>query len=154
MAFVATWADVFAAEPAFAERVRRAFDVGRHKTVATLRRDGSPRISGIEVEFVEGDVWFGTMTDSMKTRDLRRDPRVAIHSPTVDAPRDDPSAWPGEAKLAGRAVEVLDDNAATTSGRLRIDLTEVVLTRIGDPADHLVIESWHPERGLEQTERR
>ncbi|MFI9530575.1 hypothetical protein [Micromonospora rosaria] len=34
------------------------------------------------------------------------------------------------------------------SHRFRIALTEVVLTRVGDPPDHLVIESWHPGRGL------
>jgi hypothetical protein len=30
----------------------------------------------------------------------------------------------------------------------------VVLTRVGQPADHLVIESWHPGRGLERRTRR
>jgi hypothetical protein len=151
---VARWADVCATEPTFAEHVRRAFDRGRHKTLATVRLDGSPRISGIEVDFEEGDAWFGVMADSVKATDLRRDARLAIHSPTIDPPQDDPGGWAGEAKLAGRAVEGPADPASTASGRLRIDLTEVVLTRIGDPADHLVIESWHPGRGLERTERR
>ncbi len=44
------------AEPEFAERVRRLFDAGRHKTIATLRADGSPRISGIECEFTDGEL--------------------------------------------------------------------------------------------------
>jgi hypothetical protein len=35
------------------------FDLRRHKTLATLRQDGSPRISGIELEFVDGDVVMG-----------------------------------------------------------------------------------------------
>lgn len=150
---MARWADLCAAEPTFAERVRRAFDAGRHKTLATVRLDGSPRISGIEVEFDEGDAWFGVMADSVKAADLRRDARLAIHSPTIDPPGDNPAAWAGEAKLAGRVVEPTGGPASMTSGRLRIDLAEVVLTRIGDPPDHLVIESWHPGRGLERTER-
>jgi Pyridoxamine 5'-phosphate oxidase len=159
MGAVATWTELDAAEPAFAGRVRRAFDAGRHKTMATLRRDGSPRISGIEVEFADGDIWIGTSSDAVKARDLRRDPRVAIHSPTVDPPADDPSAWPGEAKLAGRAAGADGGGGdaggtSATDTRFRVELTEVVLTRIGQPADHLVIESWHPGRGLETTIRR
>lgn len=48
-------------EPEFAGRVRRLFDAGRHKTIATLRADGSPRISGIECEFTDGELRFGSM---------------------------------------------------------------------------------------------
>ena len=33
------------------ESDRGRFDVRKHKTLATVRSDGSPRISGIEVEF-------------------------------------------------------------------------------------------------------
>ena len=36
----------------------------------------------------------------------------------------------------------------------QIDLSEVVLTRPGDPPDHLIIESWHAGRGLQRVERR
>ena len=43
------WRDVQAAAPEFADRVQRLFDAHRHKTIATLRADGAPRISGIEV---------------------------------------------------------------------------------------------------------
>jgi hypothetical protein len=41
-------------------------------TLATLRRDGSPRISGTEVEFTDGQVWLGMMPGSLKALDLRR----------------------------------------------------------------------------------
>ncbi|HMD44562.1 MAG TPA: pyridoxamine 5'-phosphate oxidase family protein, partial [Acidimicrobiales bacterium] len=64
------------AEPAFAGRVRRLLDAGRHKTIATLRADGSPRISGIECEFSNGDLRFGSMAGARKGADLRRDPRA------------------------------------------------------------------------------
>ena len=150
---MATWAEVRAAAPEFSEQVRRAFDAGRHKTLATVRRDGSPRISGIEVEFDGDDVSFGSMPGSVKAHDLEREPRLAIHSPTVDPPADDPGAWPGEAKLAGRAVATAGPGQPDALS-FRVDLDEVVLTRIGSPADHLVIESWHPGRGLERVERR
>jgi hypothetical protein len=152
MATVAHWAELCTLESAFSDRVRQAFDAGRHKTMATLRRDGAPRISGIELEFTRDDVWVGMMDGSVKAGDLRRDPRLAVHSPSIDPPPDEPGEWPGEAKLAGVAVE--SQEQGPSSPRLWIDLTEVVLTRIGEPADHLVIESWHPGRGLERIERR
>ncbi|MGH3773090.1 MAG: hypothetical protein ACRDRW_17140 [Pseudonocardiaceae bacterium] len=46
-----SWRDVVAAEPHFADHARRTFAVRKHATLATLRRDGSPRISGTEVDF-------------------------------------------------------------------------------------------------------
>ena len=147
------WDDVAAAAPELADRVRRLFDARRHKTMATLRRDGSPRISGIEVEFADGEVRLGMMAGSRKALDLRRDPRVALHSASEDPPEDDPGSWPGDAKLAGRAIEELDPPSEDGSHRFRIDVTEVVTTRVGTPADHLVIESWHPDRGLERRQR-
>ncbi len=149
-----SWSEVATAAPEFAERVRRLFDARKHKTLATLRRDGSPRISGIEAEFAEGELWLGMMPGSLKAADLLRDPRLALHSPTQDPPHDDPSAWPGEAKIAGRAIEVAGpERSGQTSHRFRVDVTEVVLTRVGEPSDHLVIESWHQGRGLQRRER-
>jgi len=130
------------------------FDLRRHKTLATIRRDGSPRISGIELEFVDGHVVMGMMPGSVKGADLRRDPRMVVHAASADPPTEDASAWLGDAKIAGRAVEVAGEASGQPSNRFRIEISEVVLTRVGQPADHLVIESWHPGRGLERRMRR
>ena len=67
-----SWATLEAAEPDFAKRVRAVFDAHKHKTVATLRRDGSPRISGVEMEFSDGEVFIGMMPGSVKVGDLQR----------------------------------------------------------------------------------
>jgi Pyridoxamine 5'-phosphate oxidase len=146
------WQDLLAAEPEFAARVRARFDTGKHCTMATLRRDGSPRISGTEVDF-DGGLTIGSMAGAVKALDLRRDPRLALHSPTVD-PSEDQTEWAGEAKIAGRAHEVTDPAPDDGSHQFKIEITEVVLTRLGEPADHLVIESWHPDRGLVRRTRR
>jgi hypothetical protein len=152
---VTTWAVVAEAEPHFAAHVRRCFAVRKHATVATLRRDGSPRISGSEVEFADdGDVYLGMMPGSRKALDLRRDPRLALHSPTEDPPEDDPAAWLGDAKIAGRAVELSDPERSDQPHRFRIDIDEVVFTMVAADGDHLVIQSWHPDRGLEVRSRR
>ena len=103
-AAVPAWKAIEQAEPEFAGRVRRLFDAGRHKTIATLRADGSPRISGIECEFTDGDLRFGSMTGARKGADLERDPRFALHGPTFHPEEGKESEWPGEAKIAGRAI--------------------------------------------------
>ena len=101
---MAAWKDVEQAEPGFAARVRRLFEAGRHKTIATLRADGSPRISGIECEFADGQLRFGSMPGARKGADLRRDPRFALHGPVFHPEEGNEAGWPGEAKIAGRAV--------------------------------------------------
>ena len=95
------WRDVEQQAPELAARAREFLAATQHKTLATLRRDGSPRISGIEADFRDGELWLGCMWQSLKALDLRRDPRFALHSGSVDPP-----AWRGDAKVAGRAVEV------------------------------------------------
>jgi len=146
---MARWNDVASEAPDFARRVEQALTRNKHMTMATLRADGSPRISGTELEVSGGELWLGSMLRARKALDLQRDPRVAIHGPTADPP-EDPKGWTGEAKVSGRAVEVPGDGA---SHRFRIDIQEVVFTHLNDAGDRLVIESWHPGRGVEVFER-
>lgn len=122
----------------------------KHLTMATLRRDGSPRISGTEIEFAGGQMRIGSMPGAVKAADLRRDPRVAIHGPTEDPPPDNPRGWKGEAKVAGRAVEVDSGGAAH---RFNIDIQDAVITHLNDEGTLLVVESWSPERGYRRLER-
>ncbi|HEX8003158.1 MAG TPA: pyridoxamine 5-phosphate oxidase [Mycobacteriales bacterium] len=145
---MARWHEVEREVPALAAAVRARFAVRKHATLATLRRDGAPRISGTEVEF-GADVTLGSMPGALKARDLFRDPRLALHSPTVDPEPGNESAWPGEAKLAGTAVRQPDAEGGAHA--FAVDLTEVVLTHV--EGDRLVVESWHPSRGYERRER-
>lgn len=153
---MASWQEIEKDAAEFAARVRARFDSGTNKTLATVRRDGSPRISGSEAAFRDGELTFGMMAGSMKLLDVRRDPRIAMHSPTLEPPADAPQEWPGDAKLAGTAVEIPPpaDNQVEDAGFFRVDITEVVLTYVGDPADHLVIESWHAGRGYRRRTRK
>jgi hypothetical protein len=149
---MATWQEFSDQAPELADAAQQRFTVRKHCTMATLRRDGAPRISGTEVEFSQGELWIGSMPGAMKALDLRRDPRVALHSPTSDPPDPDPSDWPGEAKIGARAVEVPSEDPDDASHRFRMDVHEVVLTRV--EGDQLVIESWHEGRGVELRKRR
>ncbi len=151
---MARWSEFASADPALARSVEERFRIRKHKTIATLRKDGSPRISGIEVEFADGELLLGMMPDSIKLHDLERDARLALHSPTEDPPDGRPQGWAGEAKLAGIAVEV-DPSALPVGGgrRFRVDITEAVLTHLNEAGDRLVVDSWHPGSGTSRLER-
>jgi Pyridoxamine 5'-phosphate oxidase len=157
-AAVPAWKAIEQAEPEFAGRVRRLFDAGHHKTIATLRADGSPRISGIECEFADGDLRFGSMSDARKGADLARDPRFALHGPTFQPEEGKESDWPGEAKIAGRAIPAgavtSDETGEQPDGQMFVaDITEVVVTGLNAEATQLVVEWWTPERGRRRVER-
>jgi hypothetical protein len=158
---MASFSDLEQEEPDFAARVQAAFNAHVHKILATLRKDGAPRVSGIETRFTDGELWLAGMTSSVKFVDLRRDPRMALHSGS-----DDPDTFAADAKVSGRAVEVTDPaELAAFAGQaevpeeaqpfelFRIDLEQVVLTALSEAKDALVITSWRPGRGLSETRR-
>jgi hypothetical protein len=160
---MASWNEVAAVAPELARAVQTAFDAHKHKALATLRADGSPRVTGIEATFSNGHLWLGMMSGSRKALDLQRDPRLALHSGMVDT-----ELTGGDARISGHGVEITDEEIirawkeALGSGAdppgpfhlFRVDVAEVVLVRIGDPPDHLVIESWREDRGQRRLERR
>jgi general stress protein 26 len=143
---MASWSDFEAAAPELAEQVRRLLDAHKHETIATLRRDGSPRISGIETQFRDGELWIGSMWQARKAHDLQRDPRFALHSGS-----DDPSEWKGDAKLAGVVEEITDGER--TSHLFRLDLREVSTVGLNDERNGLVITVWTPDHGVRTIER-
>jgi hypothetical protein len=155
---MSSWSDFEAAAPELAERVRARLDAHTHKTLATIRRDGSPRISGTETSMTEGELWIGSMWESRKARDLQRDPRFALHSGS-----DEPSEWAGDAKLAGVAEEITDPERvqAINGGKappgpshlFRLDLREVSTVGLDDERTAIVIEVWTPDRGVRTMKR-
>src|SRR6185437_1743554 len=100
---VASWGEIETVAADIAQLARKLLEAHVHKTIATLRVDGSPRISDIEAKFIEGELWFGSMPASRKSADLGRDPRFALHSGSIDPP-----GWQGDAKLSGLAEEIID----------------------------------------------
>ena len=158
---MAAFADVESEEPEFAARVRAAFDARAHKVLATLRADGSPRVSGIEMSFVAGEPWLAGMPASVKFEDLRRDPRFALHSGSAE-----PDAFSADAKVSGRAIPVTADSDRAAFAKdagipvesmdfelFRVDLGQVVLVALNDEKTALVISSWRPGKGLTRTSR-
>ena len=154
-----TWQQFSEQEPDLAARAFERLEAHKHKTMATVRADGSPRISGTEVPILLGQVWLGGMSGNRRFADLRRDPRVAIHSAS-----EDPDVWTGDAKLAGRAVEVTDadEKAAFGGGTevppgdfelFRVELTEVVVVRLNEAKDRLIVDVWREGAPVRTFER-
>jgi hypothetical protein len=147
-----SWSELLAAEPDFAAGVRARLDAHVHKTIATIRRDGSPRISGTETFWADGELWIGSMPRAVKALDLQRDPRFALHSGSADPPD-----WPGDAKLAGTVEEILDRDRrlelfGTRGGELppdfgdshlfRLVISEAALVALNEAGDRLIVQSW------------
>ncbi len=138
--------------------MRARLDAHTHKTLATLRLDGSPRVSGSETNLVDGELWIGSMWQTLKARDLKRDPRFALHSGSEDPPE-----WPGDAKLAGIAEEITDPErvqaihgeaaAAGPTHLFRLDLREVSTVGLDEERKALVIDVWTPEGGVRTMKR-
>jgi hypothetical protein len=149
---MAVWRDVEQAEPEFAQRVQALFDAHRHKTIATLRADGSPRISGIEAVFDVGELVFGSMPNARKGADLHRDPRFALHSATVDPVEGSEAHWSGEAKISGRAIAAPSIDASGAD-LFSAEIDVVVHTHLNELATLLVVEWWTPGRGMRRVER-
>jgi hypothetical protein len=115
--------------------------------LGTIRRDGTPRISPVEVRIVDGELEMCVIRGSAKERDVRRDPRVVLHSPMLNA--DDPNE---ELKLCGRLVEVADPRLRKAAAVwtappefdvFRLDVESAAL--IAWSKGEMTVRSW-PER--------
>ena len=152
------WAAFTAAEPELAKLAEERFGSFTHHILATLRKDGSPRTSGLEVRFLHGELWLGMMPDSLKALDLRRDPRFALQA----NPGPGKAPGPGDIRGGGRAFEVEDLEAKSAYVEeveppepfhlFRTELTEVVRTYVEDET-YLVTQVWRPAEPVRTLKR-
>ena len=155
------WQDVMSAAPELATKVQRRFETYGLALLATVRRDGAPRISGIETLFGAGELWLGMMPGSLKAKDLLREPRFALHSATVDK-----DVKEGDAKISGVSVHVEDEatflayRRASGAGPetkpgsfhlFRLDVKQ--MSHLVPAGDHLDIEWWTEAGGYRRTDR-
>lgn len=152
----ASWGSFAAAQPDLAARVRMRFSAHRHLTMATIRADGLPRISGNEMRIRAGVIYLAGLLGARRFADLRARPGIALHSGS-----DDPSSWTGDAKIVGIAREVVDEGErASFSGSLTqeppggtfelfaVDIVEATTVDLTPEQDALLITTWSPLRGL------
>jgi hypothetical protein len=95
------WAEFAAAAPELASLGEERLRARELCLVGTLRRNGFPRISPVEPDFVGDDLMLGMMWRSPKALDLLRDPRCVVHSVVSDR-----IGTEGDFKLYARAVSV------------------------------------------------
>ncbi|MFC4604893.1 pyridoxamine 5'-phosphate oxidase family protein [Rhodococcus kronopolitis] len=134
--------------PDLSAAIEARLRANKHHVLATLRADGSPRVSGTEVELFGPLLVLGSMPGARKVLDLRRDPRYALHS----NPGDHTMAG-GDAKISGRARELLDaekrairdaypNDPGDDAEIFALDIEEAVLTTVDD--DKLHVDLWRP----------
>ena len=148
---MATWQQFQDSAPDLAAAVKSRFTATKHHVLATLRRDGSPRVSGTEVVFDgDGRLRLGSMADALKGKDLKRDGRFALHANPGDGSMDG-----GDSKISGVAIEVpaegSNDGSDDGSDLFELDINEVVHTTVEN--DQLVIRFWTPDNGVQEIRR-
>lgn len=147
------WADFEKDASGLATRVRACFERHQHAVLATLRRDGSPRLSGLGAPIRDGHLWLGTSPTARIASDLRRDARFALHSAL-----DSEKVLIGDAKVEGLARPATEDemDVFASGYDFEVDdpssialytarLLRVVLTRVN--GDKLNIDHWTPSQG-------
>jgi hypothetical protein len=160
---MARWNEIEGAAPEIAALARGRIEATGLGLVATLRADGSPRISGVEPSFFDGELLLGMMDGSLKARDLQRDPRFSLHNATADK-----EVKEGDTKISGRVIELADPDEKREFLRrfeeangygppegpyhlFRLDVTEVVT--IKPSGDHLDIDIWREDAGVRHVDR-
>lgn len=124
-----SWRKIQQQDPALAALGEDIIERTGMVMLGTLRKDGSPRISPVEVIFTEGQLYLGMMWRSKKALDLLLDPRCTVHSATSN--RDGSQ---GDFKVFGRAVEVDDLEARS---RYCDEVFEKIGWKPAEPEFHL-----------------
>ncbi|HEY6532266.1 MAG TPA: pyridoxamine 5'-phosphate oxidase family protein [Acidimicrobiales bacterium] len=156
---MASWKTFKDESPELAGKVEARLRAHKHHVMATVRRDGAPRVSGTEVEISGDELYLGSMWEARKALDLRRDPRLAVHTNPGEETMEG-----GDAKFSATAIEVPDGDPAKERIRdevsppepfhqFRLDLSEVVLTEVDQEAELLSVHLWRPGRGVTTTSR-
>ena len=98
-----TWGEFAAAAPELAAFGEARFREAEVAYVATVRKDGSPRVHPTTPILWGGRLFLFMEPTSPKGRDLRREPRYAMHSLVTDQ-----DGSPGEFHIKGRGQPVDD----------------------------------------------
>lgn len=150
---MATWSDIEKNEPELAARIQARFSGHPHHILGTIRSDGAPRLSGINVFFHDGYLWFGSMPDSRKAKDIVRDARVSLHSAPLDE-----SMSGGDASISGIAssldaqrVMQWQPESPANGQFFEVDVQRLHLVEV--VGEELVVTMWDNTHGLRIVKR-
>ena len=159
------WSAFKAASPNLANETERLFGRRGLALVGTLRKDGSPRISPVEVFFLPQAALLGMMSRSMKALDLLRDPRCVLHTPVSD-----PNGSEPELKLYGRAMACgKEERARYQRAYLKrwkrrtppnfpahvfsFEVESVALVRYDTKKMTMIVKRWSSKKGIHESRR-
>jgi hypothetical protein len=154
-----SWGSLEESAPEIARLGKERFDQARVALLATLRKDGSPRISPVEPYLSQGHLLFGAMSWSLKAHDLLRDSRCVLHSAITG-----PDNGEGELKLYGRAIkadEQLRDNcqgwwSERPSGAaivFALEVEQAAFISWNTERGQMIVQRWSPHRGYSKRTR-
>lgn len=154
-----SFGDFTDASPDIAARIRARLETTGLATLGTVRADGSPRVSPIEISLQDRDLYVGMMPESRKSRDLLCDPCCALLTPLAD--KHDMS---GEGKLFATSRALTDRAEADAVLARAVEGTDIDPAVSGDsPVFELLITgaawqyveddtwltlSWSPDGGV------
>ena len=153
------WHDFETAAPKLAAAVRRALGDHRAAMLATVRPDGSPRISAIEPFFIRGRLVLGILPSSAKARDLERDARCELHNPITEVDNEGPEVrlrararWIQRPELAGEDAHAWWAEVAPDRSRLvALDIIGVDRLTWDLEGGRFSSERWTPATGVRTT---
>lgn len=158
-------ADLDAVAPTIAGFLAARIRATRLCFLGTVRSDGWPRVSAVEVFLHDDQIYVGSMPGAVKALDLQRDPRCCLITPLADS-----ADLGGEAKIFGRAREVGDvaehevvrgifkelsghDMGDLGASHLfAFDIEGAAWQRV-EGGDTFRTTSWNPERGVREFAR-
>jgi len=150
------WSDIEQAQPGLAKLAHDRLIGPGVVLVATVRRDGTPRLSPVEPLILDGDLWLSMMWHSAKALDLLRDPRILVHN--IIASR---SGTDGEFKIRGTARQEDEprlqrryaDTVASTLGwdpepgkfhLFAVDIEHTAVISYDEPTGDQHVATWPP----------
>jgi pyridoxamine 5'-phosphate oxidase-like protein len=160
---VTSWSAFASDAPELARTVQDVLKRHGFMFAGTIRRDGSPRISPVEVHISDGRLFVVVIPRTAKAHDLDRDPRIVLQSPIASA------GSPGlEVKLRARAGDVLDRDLQAAMAASVEEASgwrpgeqwrycELLLTSVAvlDWVDgDMLLHRWSAAHGLRMSERR
>jgi hypothetical protein len=159
------WADFEEAAPELARLGRERLEQFGFVFVATIRKDGGPRVNPAEAHIVDGHLALCMVPRSLKALDLLRDPRAFLHTPVVERFL----GTPGEFKLRGRAIEIGERSLRQAVARtlelksewrppddwhyFTLDIEAAAFLRYDEEQEVHRMLRWTPERGVEAATR-
>ncbi|MDI3423842.1 pyridoxamine 5'-phosphate oxidase family protein [Streptomyces luteolus] len=156
------WAGFAQVAPDLARRARAAAERCGFVLVGTIRRDGTPRISPVEIHFVRHQLMLVMIAGSHKARDLDRDPRLVLQTPVTHPASPEP-----EAKLRGHVIDVDETQREATAASIEaasgwrprntwrfFAVTLNAANYIEWQEDEMTLSHWDNVNGLRPAERR